>query len=124
VVERHGFPNSLGVQSTLSAYGQVRVVSRRVLDNNRYVCCARGLIMELHWTSEGEESHSAESSLGAAGTAHLVVESLGEAGWDWHVCEVAHRLRPHYGLADTLEEAKEKAERALRAMAAQFSRAA
>ncbi len=64
--------------------------------------------MELRWTSEGEESHSAESSLGAVGTAHLVVESLGEAGWDWHVCEVAHRLRPHYGLADTLEEATER----------------
>jgi len=55
---------------------------------------------------------------------HLQVESLGESGWDWHVWEQSGRGQQRYGLADSLTEAKEKAEAALDALAWELGLAA
>jgi len=44
----------------------------------------------------------------------------GETGWDWHVWDVSGLIQQRYGLADTLAEAKEKAERALEVLAHQL----
>ncbi len=81
--------------------------------------------MGLHWVSEDGAFHSARRSLGGTGTVHAAVESLGDAGWDWHVWDAAGRVRPRYDLADTLDEAKERADRAsaelLAALADQLS---
>jgi hypothetical protein len=41
------------------------------------------------------------------------VESLGERGWDWQVWDPSRCLRTHYGVADTLEGAKVRAELAV-----------
>lgn len=69
--------------------------------------------MVLRWVSEEGEFFSAERPLGGKGTVHAVVESLGGAGWDWHVWDTAGRVQQRYGVADTLDEAMERAERAL-----------
>jgi len=49
---------------------------------------------------------------------------LGECGWDWHVWEQSGRGQQRYGLADTLDEAKAKAEGALDGLARELSLAA
>ena len=69
--------------------------------------------MLVDWQTDEGEVHRAECTLGALGTLHLQVESLGECGWDWHVWERFGRGQQRYGLADTLDEAKAKAEGAL-----------
>ena len=74
-------------------------------------------------TDEGEVHH-AKRVLRAQGNAvvlHMQVESLGESGWDWHVWEQSGRGQQRYGLADTLVEAKVKAEGALDALAWELS---
>ena len=42
-----------------------------------------------------------------------VVESLGGAGWDWHAWETDGRVQPRYGVAGTLDQAREQADQAL-----------
>lgn len=44
---------------------------------------------------------------------HLMVERLGETGWDWHVWVQAGWTWACYGLAETAESAKEQSEWAL-----------
>ena len=79
--------------------------------------------MLIDWLTEEEEVHRAECVLGAQGTLHLQVESLGECGWDWHVWEQSNRGQQRYGLADTLDEAKAKAEGALGGLARELGAA-
>jgi len=78
--------------------------------------------MAMDWVSDEGEVYSAERWLGARGTIHLTVESLGETGWDWHIWDTAGGVQQRYGLADTLEEAKAKAERALLDIIEQLTR--
>ena len=62
------------------------------------------------WELEDGSLHVGQRALGVAGVLHLTVESLGESGWDWHVWDMSRQARQQYGLADTLTEAKRKAE--------------
>jgi len=78
----------------------------------------------VDWLTDEGEMHSAERSLGLRGTLHMQVESLGECGWDWHVWERSGRGQQRYGLADTLDEAKAKAEGALGGLTRELSLAA
>jgi len=80
--------------------------------------------MPMNWSSEEGELYSAEMRLGSAGIVHAVVESLGETGWDWHVWDTAGGLQTYYGLADTLDDAQGKVERALIRMRCQLDHAA
>lgn len=73
--------------------------------------------MALIWVSESWVLHSAEACLGAGEMVRFAVESLGETGWEWHVWDVAHRMRPRRGGAATLDGAKAGAERAFAEMA-------
>jgi hypothetical protein len=73
--------------------------------------------MLVHWMMDGDGLHYAARLLGARGTLHMQVDSLGESGWDWHVWEQLDRGQQRYGLADTLDEAKAKAENALDGLA-------
>ena len=68
--------------------------------------------------------HRAERMLGGCDALHLQVESLGESGWDWNVWEQFGCVRQRYGLADSLTDAKEKAEAALDALAWELGLAA
>lgn len=76
--------------------------------------------MKVLWISEGAEHFHAEHSLGVDGIVHLAVASLGEEGWDWHVWDVAGRVKQGYGLGDTLDDAMTKAEAALADFAKQL----
>ena len=69
--------------------------------------------MLVEWEMEEGEVHHAERSLGGRHGLHVQVESLGEYGWDWHVWERSGRGQQRFGLADSLPEAKAKAEAAL-----------
>lgn len=70
------------------------------------------------WASEDEELHTAVRPVGA-GALHATVEGIGETGWDWHVWDPeGHGLE--YGLADTLDEALDKAEQAMDRLARQL----
>ena len=69
--------------------------------------------MTVNWTSEDGVLHTAECVLGVGQAVHLLVESLGEHGWDWQVWNPNGRCRTHYGVADTLRAAKARAELAL-----------
>ena len=80
--------------------------------------------MVVEWLSEDGQVYSADRSLERFGTIHLMVESLGEMGWDWHVWETAGRLQQRYGLADTLLEAQVKARSALADIVGQLSQPA
>ena len=80
--------------------------------------------MAVSWVTDEGELHTAQSSIGSERVIHLAVESLGETGWDWHVWDGAVRGHQRYGLADTLDQAKAKAEAALAEIAAQLSQAA
>ena len=80
--------------------------------------------MKVLWISEGAEQFRAERSLGANGTAHLAVASLGDEGWDWHVWDTASRVPQRYGLGDTLNDAMTKAEAALADLVEQLGQAA
>jgi len=77
----------------------------------------KGLWMLVEWETAEGEVHRAERTLGGCDVLHLQVESLGEIGWDWHVWEQSGRGQQRYGLADSLTDAKEKAEAALDALA-------
>ncbi len=77
----------------------------------------KGLGMLVEWETAEGEVHRAERTLGGCDALHLQVESLGESGWDWHVWEQSGRGQQRYGLADSLTDAKEKAEAALDALA-------
>jgi hypothetical protein len=68
------------------------------------------------WVLEDGNLHMGQRALGVAGVLHLAVESLGESGWDWHVWDMSRQVRQQYGLADTLTEAKRKAEAAAELM--------
>ena len=80
--------------------------------------------MLVLWEMEEGEVHHAMRTLGGCGALHLQVESLGEHGWDWHVWERSGRGQQRYGLADSLTEAKAKAEAALDALARELGLAA
>ena len=80
--------------------------------------------MVVLWISDGAERFHAERWLGSSGMMHLVVASLGDAGWDWHVWQAAGHMPQHYGLGDTLDDAMTKAETALADMAEQLGHAA
>ncbi len=69
--------------------------------------------MLVNWMTDGDGLYYAARLLGARGILHMQVDSLGESGWDWHVWEQLGRGQQRYGLADTLAEAKSKAEGAL-----------
>ena len=75
----------------------------------------------VEWQTDEGEVHHAERPLGIRGVLHLQVESLGEYGWDWHVWERSGRGQQRYGLADTLDEAKARAEVALGGLAWELS---
>jgi len=77
--------------------------------------------MTLQWMSDDGEHHSTEISLGAEGTLRALVQSLGGLQWDWQVWESARRVQQRYGLADTLVQAKAKAEHALADLKEQLS---
>ena len=72
----------------------------------------------LDWTCEHEELHHARWALGTGAVLHMQVESLWEDGWDWHVWDSSGRLDPRYGLMDSVEAAKARAEVALDGMLA------
>jgi len=76
--------------------------------------------MVLHWVIDDEETHSARRGLGGKGVFNLIVGSLGEKGWDWHVWDVYGQMQQQYGFANTLCEAKEEAERALERLVGQI----
>ena len=69
--------------------------------------------MSIAWAWDGEGLHTAKVELDGGGVVHLVVEELIDIGWDWQVWDAAHEARLHYGLADVVDEAKVRAERAL-----------
>ena len=75
--------------------------------------------MLVQWVTNEGEIHNAERVLRARGgfiVLYMQVESLGESGWDWHVWDMSRQVRQQYGLADTLAEAKRKAEAAAELM--------
>ena len=74
----------------------------------------------LHWKSDQGEFHAAEMQPTQGGVVYLTVESLGEAGWDWQVWDTQQRVPRCYGLGETLEEAKAKAESALEGLLQQI----
>jgi hypothetical protein len=80
--------------------------------------------MMLRWVSRNWALHLAEHPFGVRSTAHMAVECVGETGWQWHVWDASHRLRPHQGSVATLAEAKERAEHALVVMIQRIDRAA
>ena len=63
------------------------------------------------WAREDDELHTAVRPVGA-GVLHATVEGIGETGWDWHVWD-PEGYAQQYGLADTLEQALDKAEQAM-----------
>lgn len=69
------------------------------------------------WMLEEVDFHAGQRALGVAGALHVAVEGLGENGWDWHVWDMSRQVRQQYGLANTLAEAKRKAETAAELMA-------
>jgi len=76
--------------------------------------------MPVQWVMDESEVHHAEWPLSVRGNVvvlHMRVESLGESGWDWNMWEPSGCVRQRYGLADTLDEAKAKAEGALGGLA-------
>ena len=76
------------------------------------------------WMLEEVDFHAGQRALGVAGALHVAVESLGENGWDWHVWDLSRQVRQQYGLADTLAEAKRKAEAVAELMAQEMGVAA
>lgn len=69
--------------------------------------------MTVNWTSESVGLHMAECRLGAGVVVHLLVERLGDFGWDWQVWDPAQCVRADCGVANTLETAKVRAELAV-----------
>ena len=69
--------------------------------------------MAIGWTGEGTQLQCATVRLGNRRTVHLLVERLGETGWDWHVWVRAGWTWARYGLAETAEHARGQAEGAL-----------
>lgn len=69
--------------------------------------------MAVSWTSEGTGFHMAECRLGAGVIVHLLVERLGDLGWDWQVWDPMQCLRADCGVTDTLDAAKVQAELAV-----------
>lgn len=69
--------------------------------------------MLVQWATDEGEVHYAGRMLGGQGALQLQMTSLGEVGWDWHVWEQLGRGQQRYGLADSLPEAKARAEGAL-----------
>lgn len=79
--------------------------------------------MAAAWSTEDGELHATSRDLGGRGTAYAKVESMGEVGWDWHAWDASGKGQPRYSLADTLGEAKRKAERALQELARELGAA-
>ena len=67
----------------------------------------------VNWTGSSTQLRCATVRFGSRQTVHLLVEKLGETGWDWHVWVQAGWTWARYGLAGTAEHAREQAERAL-----------
>ena len=83
--------------------------------------------MLAQWVMDKGKVHYAEQQLSVRGNIvvlHLQVETLGESGWDWNVWEPSGYVRQRYGLTNTLDEAKARAEGALDSLAWEFILAA
>lgn len=61
----------------------------------------------ISWTGESTQLRCATVRLGNRRTVHLLVERLGETGWDWHVWGQAGWTWARYGLAETAEQAEQ-----------------
>jgi hypothetical protein len=88
---------------------------RKDWDNGRYRRQEEDGAM-VTWVLDDGDLHAVQRMLGMVGAPHLAVESLGENGWDRHVWDMSRQVRQQYGLADTLTEAKRKAEAAAELM--------
>ena len=73
------------------------------------------------WVLEDDGLHTDQRAFGIVGVLHLAAENLGESGWHWHVWDISRQVRQQYGLADTLTEAKRKAEAAAELMMQELS---
>ena len=81
--------------------------------------------MLYQWMTADDGVYCAERLLcvdGGINMLRMQVTSLGESGWDWQVWDQAGHRRQQYGLADTLEEAKTKAEGKLEVLVQELSR--
>jgi len=88
---------------------------RKDWDNSLYRGWGKDGAM-VTWVLDDGDLHTDQRVLGMVGALHLTLESLGENGWDWHVWDMSCQVRQQYGLADTLTEAKRKAEAAAELM--------
>jgi hypothetical protein len=79
--------------------------------------------MTLCWAAEDGVFHCAEMKLGEEGALRVLVQGVGGLYWDWQAWDEAQRVESRWGLADTLADAKARAERALAEMASQISQA-
>lgn len=77
--------------------------------------------MTSDWIEVYDGLHHARMQLTDGRVIGLQVEDLLETGWDWHVWDSQGGIHPRYGLADTLKEAKAKAELAMRSMLTQIT---
>ncbi len=83
--------------------------------------------MLVQWATDDGEMHHAKRVLRVRGSVfvlYLKVDGLLEGGWDWHVWEQSGRGQQRYGLADSLGEAKARAEGALSVLARELGLAA
>lgn len=67
----------------------------------------------ISWAGESTQLQCATVRLGSGRAVRLLVERLGETGWDWHVWVQASWIWARYGLTETAEQAREQAERTL-----------
>lgn len=67
----------------------------------------------IGWAGESTQLQCATIRLRNGRAVRLLVERLGEAGWDWHVWVQAGWTWARYGLAETAEHARNQAEQAL-----------
>ena len=65
------------------------------------------------WVREHDDMYSAELVPDQHHRIHLLVEGLGDVGWDWHVWGIDGRLQQRYGLADSEVQAMAQAEAVL-----------
>ena len=65
------------------------------------------------WVREHDDMYSAEVLIPRGRKIHLLVEGLGDTGWDWHVWDTGIGFQQRYGLADDADQARAQAETAL-----------
>jgi len=74
------------------------------------------------WVREHDDMDSAELAADQHHKVHLLVEDLGDTGWDWHVWDAHVRFQQRYGMADSVAQAKAQAEAALSLMLVEMNR--